>query len=190
MSLGLGSWTGKARRHTSFSNSNPWCAAYYNGQVQNDVHVEVCCNISSLQGTNTGGGLIYRNRVGGTSDASIVPVIASLVRVSSAAPRWNGATYRTMADIGNDTYLGLHTWSTGARLFYFDALQKAVSTPSASGAWGDAKLEFFGRGNQKTYHTYGDIHCVRLYSRALSAAEIAANYAVDKARFNLNGGGA
>ena len=29
------------------------------------------------------------------------------------------------------------------------------------------------------------IHCIRLYSRALTAAEIAANYAIDKERFNL-----
>ena len=31
----------------------------------------------------------------------------------------------------------------------------------------------------------GHIYCIRYYSRALTAAEVAANYAVDKARFNL-----
>lgn len=31
----------------------------------------------------------------------------------------------------------------------------------------------------------GDIFCIRLYSRALTAAEIAHNYAIDKERFNL-----
>ena len=31
----------------------------------------------------------------------------------------------------------------------------------------------------------GDIYCIRMYSRALTASEIAANYAVDKARFNI-----
>ena len=31
----------------------------------------------------------------------------------------------------------------------------------------------------------GKFHCCRIYNRALTAAEIAANYAVDKARFNL-----
>ena len=35
------------------------------------------------------------------------------------------------------------------------------------------------------YTTYQDVCCVRLYSRALTAAEISANYAIDKARFNL-----
>lgn len=33
--------------------------------------------------------------------------------------------------------------------------------------------------------TPGSIFCIRRYSRALSADEIAANYAIDKARFNL-----
>ena len=32
---------------------------------------------------------------------------------------------------------------------------------------------------------YGQIHSVRLYNRALTASEIAANYAIDKERFNL-----
>ncbi len=31
----------------------------------------------------------------------------------------------------------------------------------------------------------GRIFCVRLYNRALTAAEVAANYAIDKARFKL-----
>ena len=32
----------------------------------------------------------------------------------------------------------------------------------------------------------GDYYCIRLYNRALTAAEIAANYAVDKVRFGLS----
>lgn len=32
----------------------------------------------------------------------------------------------------------------------------------------------------------GDYYCIRLYNRAPTAAEIAANYALDKARFNLS----
>lgn len=34
-------------------------------------------------------------------------------------------------------------------------------------------------------HTLGELYAIRIYSRALTSAEIAANYAVDKARFNL-----
>ena len=32
---------------------------------------------------------------------------------------------------------------------------------------------------------YGEIYCIRVYARELSATEIAHNYAIDKARFNL-----
>ena len=35
------------------------------------------------------------------------------------------------------------------------------------------------------YSAEGDIYTIRVYSRKLTASEIAANYAVDKARFNL-----
>ena len=38
---------------------------------------------------------------------------------------------------------------------------------------------------QHVYGMKGRIYSIRLYSRALTAAEIAANYAVDKSRFNL-----
>ena len=36
-----------------------------------------------------------------------------------------------------------------------------------------------------SYGFTGNVHCIRLYSRALTAAEIADNYAIDKKRFGL-----
>jgi len=42
-----------------------------------------------------------------------------------------------------------------------------------------------GWNNNATHAFRGKIYCVRLYSRALTADEIAANYAIDKIRFNL-----
>ena len=36
-----------------------------------------------------------------------------------------------------------------------------------------------------SYQADANIYCIRLYSRALMASEVAANYAIDKARFNL-----
>jgi hypothetical protein len=51
-----------------------------------------------------------------------------------------------------------------------------------------ARTEFIGIGLGE-YNAWGvaegDYYCIRLYSRALTAAEIAANYAIDKERFNL-----
>lgn len=42
-----------------------------------------------------------------------------------------------------------------------------------------------GRAWQNTWKSYGDYYCVRIYNRALTAAEIAANYAVDRLRFGI-----
>ena len=42
-----------------------------------------------------------------------------------------------------------------------------------------------GSSNYSSWNFVGEYYSVRLYSRALTAEEIAANYAIDKARFNL-----
>ena len=48
--------------------------------------------------------------------------------------------------------------------------------------WSTEVWQMFGRNSN---YSTGNAYCARYYSRALTAAEIAANYAVDKARFNL-----
>jgi hypothetical protein len=53
------------------------------------------------------------------------------------------------------------------------------STPIALGGFQ------VGRPAATTYTTYQDIYRAAVYSRALSASDIAANYAIDKARFGL-----
>ena len=50
--------------------------------------------------------------------------------------------------------------------------------------WG-ARSACIGYYNKDTYAFVGEICSVRLYSRAITSAEVAANYAIDKARFNL-----
>ena len=57
-------------------------------------------------------------------------------------------------------------------------------SPSGSGMYGLGT----GRVGISPYTAYrfnGNLYCIRLYSRALTAAEVAANYAIDAARFNL-----
>jgi len=47
-------------------------------------------------------------------------------------------------------------------------------------------LCILGDGRNQNYSPFGfTAHCVRIYSRALTADEIAANYAIDKERFNF-----
>ena len=53
--------------------------------------------------------------------------------------------------------------------------------------WGTVNGTFglSGSSNYWSWNFVGAYYSVRLYSRALTAAEIAANYAIDKARFNI-----
>lgn len=47
------------------------------------------------------------------------------------------------------------------------------------------QISYVGAPNQSANNVSGKIYALRIYSRVLTAAEIAANYAIDKARFNL-----
>jgi hypothetical protein len=69
--------------------------------------------------------------------------------------------------------------------FWRDGVSQSVTGQNGNGASG--KFLMIGARFQNAVNGYysGLIHSVRLYSRALTADEIAANYAVDKARFNL-----
>ena len=72
--------------------------------------------------------------------------------------------------------------SEQTRTFY-----NGQSSPMNTGTtgWG-AKSACIGYySNKDTYAFVGEICSVRLYSRAITSAEVAANYAIDKARFNL-----
>lgn len=59
------------------------------------------------------------------------------------------------------------------------------TTVKGSGRIGGFTASDIGYG--KIDQFYGEIYCLRAYSRALSANEIAANAAIDKERFNLPG---
>lgn len=67
---------------------------------------------------------------------------------------------------------------------YFDgsALTESATLPDGAG-W--PATDAIALGSNSAYNVDGSIYSVRCYSRALTAAEIAANYAVDKERFNL-----
>ena len=97
------------------------------------------------------------------------------------------------------------SWQTPFGLNYFSSKQscsyaKGVHLSSAHGEYNDTYIvtENFPSTNLPT-ENYGifighpggnapaliDVSCVRLYSRTLTADEIAQNYAIDKVRFNL-----
>ena len=62
----------------------------------------------------------------------------------------------------------------------------AVGTKETNG-WGirNGTFGLSGSSNYSNWNFVGEYYSVRLYSRALTAEELAANYAIDKARFNI-----
>ena len=67
---------------------------------------------------------------------------------------------------------------------YLDATLRTKTVDVAAGTSTSSSSLWLGR--MTGYNNfYGNIYSIRLYSRALTADEIAANYAIDKARFNL-----
>ena len=81
------------------------------------------------------------------------------------------------------SYTGVFQSSGGVDISdgYMDGVAQTIS-PSGGYGFGynaPSVSQFSG------YKLDGEIYSVRIYSRALTAAEIAANYAVDRARFNL-----
>ena len=105
------------------------------------------------------------------------------------AAGWNNGgyndsmVYNMTGSIGRPVcYSGVANLSSGSKLYANGVI--AVTGTALPGRAYDPRYatEIYVPAN-------GTLHAIRLYSRALTADEIAANYAVDKARFNLNGGG-
>ena len=76
------------------------------------------------------------------------------------------------------------TLASGLFRFYRIGLEISSLKTSYNDITGFLSLFSLRNSEGRTYMV-GSIYCVRLYARALTADEIAANYAIDKARFNL-----
>ena len=73
-------------------------------------------------------------------------------------------------------------FNTNQRMYYGGSEVSTSHGGWAAGTTMPVQLKAFGSGNtQASFRAY----CTRVYNRALTADEIAANYAIDKARFNL-----
>ena len=91
-------------------------------------------------------------------------------RIGGTGMFGNGMYYGTTSIHGTYDFVGTNSTVT----CYVNTVSKGANSMSASGAAVDLII-----GVCKA------LYSVRIYSRALAAAEIAANYAVDKARFDL-----
>ena len=82
------------------------------------------------------------------------------------------------------TYGAADVWG-GVNVLSVYANGVARNDGSAASSWGtgDGHIMIGDRAEAGAYPWFGEVYTIRIYSRALSAAEIAQNYAIDVARF-------
>lgn len=72
------------------------------------------------------------------------------------------------------------------QIVWKDAQQLEMLDKSVSHFYNETNKIFIGSNQSDNERSFkGKIYCIRLYSSVLSQMQIAANYAIDKARFNL-----
>ena len=136
-----------------------------------------------------GGGIIYAGPYSGTARNVVIPMRISSGQAQIAFSRANSGI--TWIDLGESNPLGVQHLSitnsgnskpnailNGTTLTVSNTSNNFASTTNYFGN-GASSVASVARGVPKYYHA-------RLYNRVLTSAEIATNYAIDKARFNLS----
>ena len=96
----------------------------------------------------------------------------------------NGAHVVTIATSA-DTRTWAATYDGAYVTPYIDGAAATGTTTTNNWSLRSGPFGLSGSSNYSSYNFVGNYYCVRLYNRALTAAEVAANYAIDAARFEL-----
>lgn len=135
--------------------------------------------------------------VGVSQNSVVIAVGGRSVTIKTAVSGvgfFRNGSYMTRAGLDMSTPTKIYTYgeyeSTSSQNASTVIIDGQATTAVGSDSWGNNDGVGYGRikcgyNTPNQYVFTGNIHAIRLYSRALTAAEIAANYAVDKERFNL-----
>lgn len=155
------------------SNQGKYCAALKSGAIDNIASIEVCHDFAGGRveyAIIACSGAIDTTRMGlvhyGNSRA-----FQTYSNVFWDFPNIQAAMHSTVSATTSGCYVG------GVALQPASHGTDAWNNPSVVGIG--------GRASSGAYNFIATYNCIRFYNRALTAAEIAANYAIDKARFNL-----
>lgn len=148
-------------------------AAEREGYINGIETVEVCCGIDKV----TNQGLLFYSATISTSRIGLVhygPNVGYQTYANKfyAYDSLNSASARTITGTSDGCYVNAV------------ALQE---TSHSSDQWNNSTYTGVGgrHWQSNNWMANGTYHCIRIYNRALSTAEIAANYTVDRWRFNL-----
>ncbi len=88
---------------------------------------------------------------------------------------------RSMAATYNDS--AYNAANGNVAVVYANGVARSDGSADTSWGLGDGHIMIGDRVEAGAYPWYGEVYTIRVYNRALSAAEIAQNYAIDEARF-------
>ena len=158
-----------------------------------EATVEFVTTYSQIS-NNGGQGVLFYN----TTPSRIVVIDpANNSTAKGYVVNWRFSTWSSYASVSiqksaylpqnklSEQVIGLHTVtlsvrSSSAADVYVDAINvhTLIGDPAYTRTWSGMRI-------MTCPNTRGTYHCCRIYSRVLTAEDIAANYAVDKERFNL-----
>lgn len=137
-------------------------------------HIEIVCRSDSTVSTAFA--------VAGHENSSFVFYQSGKALVSNAKKSVLGTFMKGATFSLSVAYDG--TTATDAWLDGIAATLNADSTSISSGSFSTSALRIGGR-SAGTLGFMGCIYCIRVYTRALTAAEVASNYSVDQRRFGV-----
>jgi len=153
--------------------------AYSSAYISSTIGaIEACYDMRADSDNSQGRGLVCNTNarslmsrgVDGLRSRGEASVMTPFV-TSRLLSRWSGSV--------------VYATSFSADKLYFGGVEQ--TTESAPGNWNLPNYIRIGSNSATNTNlcAIGTCHCIRLYSRALTAAEVAANYAIDAARFGL-----
>ena len=138
--------------------------------------IEACFDMSRDADNSNGRGLVCNTNARSIMGAGVAAIrsrgetsVQSVFFAGRLVSRWSASV----------------SYASSADEIYIDGTKQL--TGAARGNWNLPNYLRIGNNtvNSTTQAIIGKCHCVRIYSRALIAAEVAANYAIDAARFGL-----
>lgn len=164
-------WTANSLSRDTLGGSK--VLAYYQSVIPNVVTLEICCLVTAKGSPSafllTNGEVSYGNQQN----------VCVNSRTNGVQTAW-GKVWTNCVKTTGPYYVSAR-WDS----LYVDAIPIQNGWTQEAVASGTNRFNVFGRAYSGNYNLAGNVHSIRIYSRALTAAEIAYNYNIDKMRFNL-----
>lgn len=180
--VGTNDLTIESGAQTITSNSVVFNDTALGGKLANEIRdlvsVELCCNVTR----NAGNAIFLPSKKGSNGDDTGFALFPIWYYNNSIGA---GRSKRGYAIGINNSITMYADYTSDESSFSAKAINGVMTEPTGASDYYSLTKELCGFGFRSTYPFGGVVYNLRIYSRTLTVSEIAANYAIDKARFNL-----